>query len=575
MKKHLCLALAALAFAACDKETDPVGPVEKGEMEQSYLAVSLLADDMATRAAGDEYEDGDASERVVKNFYFFLFDEKGQPFEIDGKTNYKAVEINESENDFGNNKPTAPEGDTNETPNTPEGDENGENTDPEGGENNDPEGDENGERPSGEDAPNVSDIKDKVLVFENYKGEYPAKIVAVLNWTPATDAVYTLDALAEQLAGLKNTDDAFVMSNSVYASESSNPDAGKEAIKATPLSPANIAKSEEDALANPVQIYVERIAAKVTVNTTAENKYETGEVIGGKKVYAQVTGWDLHNAYNTSYLIKQIDPTWTGASVGFSWNDAAWFRSYWAKSPTTAFGADNKASFNTLTNAVGASDYCGENTYRTEGERTMVVVKAQLVDENGTSVEVASWYGHDYVGEEALRTVVANTLASQLYYMDGTEYKSIEPAHLMVKEADEHPNPDPDMKPYHVFFQLSTAGEAKEWYTYSTTEGFKVSTKEAVNVILGGVEPALLYKSGQTYYFTDIKHLPSTKPETQYGVVRNHVYKVNITSIAGLGTPVFDGNTQFVPVKPEDITTYVSAEVRVLSWRVVEHDYDI
>ena len=564
MKKHLCLALAAFAFAACDKETDPVGPVQNGEMEQSYMAVSLLADDMTTRAAGDEYEDGDPSERVVKNFYFFLFDEKGQPFEIDGKTNYKAVEINESENDFGNNKPTAPEGDENSDP-----------TDPEGGENNDPEGDENGDAPSGEDAPNVSDIKDKVLVFENYKGEYPAKIVAVLNWTPAINAVYTLDALAEQVAGLRNTDGAFVMSNSVYASESSNADAAKEAVKATPLSPANIAKNKEDALANPVQIYVERIAAKVTVNTTAENKYETGEVIGGKKVYAQVTGWDLHNAYDNSYLIKKIDPNWTGASVGFSWNDAAWFRSYWAISPTTAFDpVKNQVSYDKLTNAVGDSDYCGENTYNTN--RTQVVVKAQLVGENGASVEVASWYGHDYVGEEALRTVVANTLASQLYYMDGTGYKSIDPSHLMVKEADEpNPNPDADMKAYHVFFQLSTAGEAKEWYTYSTTEGFKVATKDAVNVILGGVEPALLYKGGQTYYFTDIKHLPSTVADTEYGVVRNHVYKVNINKISGLGTPVFDGNTQFVPVKPADITTYVSAEVRVLSWRVVEHDYDI
>lgn len=532
MKKHLLFALAALGFAACEKATDEGNSQQSGELEKSYVAVSLLADDMTTRAAGDVYENGEDFERTVKSLYFFLFNEAGAPFNIDGGVNYKAVTINENGPSPG---ATAPEG-----------------------------------------TPNVSDVKDKVLVFENYKGEYPAKIVAVLNWTPPTGAAsYSLDALAEQIIGLRNSDEAFVMSNSVYVSESSNTTADKEAIRATALSEANIAKSESDALANPVQIYVERIAAKVTVSTTPENKYDIGEEIDGTTVYSTVTGWDLYNEYDKSYLLKKIDPTWTGTSVGFTWNDPAWFRSYWAISPTTPFDADvNKVSYNSLTNTVGGNDYCGENTYNTNC--TKVIVKALLVDENSNPVEVATWYGNDYIGEEALRTVVANTLASQLYYMDGTEYKSIEPGHLMVKEANEtNPNTSADLKAYHVFFQLSAAGEAKEWYTYSATEGFNVATNNAINVILGGVEPALLYKGGQTYYYTDIKHLESQVEATKYGVVRNHVYKVNINSVDGFGTPVYDGNTQFDPEKPADITTYVSAEVRVLSWRVVEHAYDI
>ncbi len=528
------MSLAALGFVACEKGIDD-GNQQNGELEQSYVAVSLMADEMTTRtrAEGDLYDDGDASERVVKSLYFFLFDEAGQPFPIDENKNYKAVAVNEEGNAPGNTVP-APDG-----------------------------------------TPNVSDVKDKVLVFENYKGKYPSKIVAVLNWAPASDAAYSLDALADQLSGLRNADNAFVMSNAVYVSESSNAAADKEAIRATALSEANIAKSETDAKKNPVQIYVERIAAKVTVNTTSENKYDIGEEINGAKVYAKVTGWDLYNEYEQSYLLKKVNPNWTSSTVGFNWNDAAWFRSYWAISPTTSFDAEgNKVSYYSLTNTVGGNDYCGENTYNTNC--TKVVVKALLVGEDNQPVEVATWYGNDYVGEQALLTVVANTLASQLYYMDGTEYKSIEPGHLMVVEANEpNPNTSADMEAYHVFFQLSSDGEAKEWYTYSAAEGFKVSTKDAVNVILGGVEPALLYKGGQTYYYTDIKHLPSTVAETQYGVVRNHVYKVNIGSIAGFGTPVYNGNTKFDPEKPAEITTYVSAEVRVLSWRVVEHNYEL
>ena len=75
--------------------------------------------------------------------------------------------------------------------------------------------------------------------------------------------------------------------------------------------------------------------------------------------------------------MKQINPEWTDATVGFSWNDAAWFRSYWAISKNTAFNEENKLSYNELTNQVGASDYCGENTYNENC--TKVVVKAELV----------------------------------------------------------------------------------------------------------------------------------------------------------------------------------------------------
>ena len=535
MKRFLVLALAAIAFAACAEKNEENAPVLNGEMEQSYVAVTLLADDMSSRADGDVYEDGEDAERIVKSLYLFLFDSNGNAFPIDenGK-NYKAVSVNETGND-----PTSTGAD-------------------------------------GE--PNVSDVKNKVLVFKNYVGQYPAKMVAVINWAPTANAgAYSLNALAEQMLELKGVDNAFVMSNAVYAAESNNASAKKEAILATALTPANIAKDENSALANPVKIYVERIAAKVTVNTTAENLYDITEEVGDTKIYARVLGWELYNAYDKSYLLKKINPEWTDTTVGFSWNDAAWFRSYWAISPNPAFNEENKLSYNELTNQVGASDYCGENTYNENC--TKVVVKAELVQEVGDTyeaVEIANWYGNDYIGETTLRTVVANTLAAQLYYLDGTEYKSIHFDDLKVVEADEtNPNTQATLKSYHVFFQLSDAGAAKDWYTYSSAEGFEAATNDSVNVILGGVEPALLYKGGQTYYHTNIKHLPSTVEATQYGVVRNHVYKVNINSITGFGTPVFDPNTGFDPVTPADIETFVSAEVRILSWRVVSNNYDL
>lgn len=537
MKKYLFIALAALGFAACAEKAENNTPANNGEKEQSYIAVTLLADDMSSRADDGVYEEGDTDERIVKSLYFFLFDADGQPFDLGNGKNYKAVAVNPTGSD-----PTTPGADGYQ---------------------------------------NVSDVKNKVLVFNNYVGEYPAKIVAVINWEP-TGGPYSLDALAEQMLELQGVEDGFVMSNAVYAAESTNASANKEAIRATALTPANIAKREDLAMANPVKIYVERIAAKVTVNTNEKNLYDIGEEVDGTKIYARILGWELYNDYDKSFLLKQINPAWTDDEVGFSWNDSAWFRSYWAISPDAAFGPENKLSYDQLTNSVGSSDYCGENTYNDRKDCTKVMVKAELVKQVDTdtyeAVEIANWYGNDYLGEAALRTVVANSLASQLYYLEGAKYKSIHFDDLMVVEANE-PNPNTEasasLKSYHVFFQLSDAGKEKDWFTYSSTNGFVYTEDNNVNILLGGVEPALLYKGGKTYYHTDIKHLPSRVEDTQYGVVRNHVYKVNINSVTGFGTPVFNPNTAVDPITPDVIKTYVSAEIRILSWRVVEWGYEL
>ena len=116
----------------------------------------------------------------------------------------------------------------------------------------------------------------------------------------------------------------------------------------------------------------------------------------------------------------------------------------------------------------------------------------------------------------------------------------------------------------------------KEWFTYSSTEGYVAVSDDAVNARLAKVEPALIYKDGMTYYYTDIKHLGSAGSDAEYGVVRNHIYKVNITKMSGLGTPVFDSDIDFDdPDRPVDVNSYVAAEVRILSWRVVKNEYNV
>ena len=72
MKKYLFIALAAFAFAACEKAADESTSTQQGELEQSYVAITLTADPLNTRATGT-YEEGRNEERAVKSAYVFFF----------------------------------------------------------------------------------------------------------------------------------------------------------------------------------------------------------------------------------------------------------------------------------------------------------------------------------------------------------------------------------------------------------------------------------------------------------------------------------------------------------------------
>ena len=396
---------------------------------------------------------------------------------------------------------------------------------------------------------------------------------------------YTLSALYNTLAAIRNDNNHFVMSNSVYA------DMSGKAVYATPLTIANIAKSEEEAKAKPMEIYVERISAKVEVEANgdvagSEATYNIGASVGDVALYAKVLKWELHNDYNHSILLKHIYPErWgMGSEVGFLWNDPLRYRSYWAASYVGGFPADNHFNWADGYAPNAGVAYCGENTRPvvtdaegniTSNPRTKVVVKAQLVDDEGNPVEVAIWYGHRYNGAEAVRREIAKLLSAELYYLEDGEYRGISHADIKAVEGGKA-SVNADVKPYEVFFQLSDTALTKEWFRFSHEEGYVASTNDAVNARLAEVEPALIYKDGMTYYYTDIKHLGSAGSDSAYGVVRNHVYNVAISKIAGLGTPVFDGDINFeTPEQPVDESSYVAAQVRILSWKVVKNEYNI
>ena len=559
--------LASCAAILDDDKT----PVHSGEVETSYIAINLMATDPDTRAGeGDStdgteeptptYQAGTADERAVKTAYFFFF-QNGEPFPVTVTGSAVTAPATTGANFLSATLTSE-------------------------------------EEAASKDNVNVSDVKNVVLLLKNYKGEYPNQIIAVLNWVPE-DKPYEMEDLAKVVAIQTTMLDSngnkkyFVMSNAVYA------DAANQAVTATPLTYANIYTNEDDAKDNPVNIYVERIAAKVTVTAPADKKFDLKRDIlassGSEKAYAVLTGWELYNEFDKSYLLKQIDPAWDAVNkVGFNWNDPSFFRSYWAKSPDPDWGENNtfkwsggldfgsKTSVDAGTYASNTYVYCGENTTNVAAKRTKVILKARLVDKDNHVLELARWYGAEYLGEDDLLTAVASTLKNTYYSKttngDETTYTSIAQTDLksVVGGSEDVPN----VSATEVYFQLSDAGAAKTWCEYSSTNGYvELSDATVLNTKLKAVPSAVLYKGGKTYYFFDIKHLGAEGKDAEYGIVRNHIYNININSIGGYGSPVYSGTSNILtpeyPEVPENEGSFVSAKVNILSWRMVSQGVDI
>lgn len=550
MKKSFIWAFAALAFAACSNP-DMNGndaPVHSGEIEESYIAINLSASDI-TRADAAVFEDGTEAERAAHHADFFFFDGDGNAFPVtltDGTVTSPGVA-------GGVNHLHAATINFTEDSNT------------------------------GDD---ISDSSAAVLLLKTYKGEYPSQIVAVLNWSPDPNTAYSLNDLktAVDLYGTAGAANHFIMSNAVYAQ-------GTTEVYATPLTIDNIKSSETEANANPVTIYVERVAAKVSVKFNVNAKYDLSKTYiptdgtAAANVYAEILGWDLYRDNAQSYLLKDIDGTWTDDYIGFPWNNSPWYRSYWATSmpaPTNdkVYGdSPFEAPF-----TVDAAAYIGENTTGAP-TNTKVVIKAKLVNAAGNAVEIAHWNNVQYVGNEALRTAVANTLKNTYYAFDGANtYTGLEPDDLMCVAGGTDGAPA-GVEANEVYFQLSDTGDDKNWYKLVNGKFEPVATNinigadpnsiNAMNAALKGVASAVLYTEGETFYYVDIKHLGAPESVAEFGIVRNHAYNITINSIKGYGSPVYTG-TKFVdyPSTP-DQNTFVSAKINILSWRLVNQSVDI
>lgn len=575
-----------LTVASCSSEDVAGGDAQNGKGATSYLAVNIenVGSAPASRsyAKGDgTYEDGTDTESKINKVRFYFFNGDGTPYLLVNKdaTNEQSVNYLDQaviETD-------------------------------------------------GKDNDHTAEIKTKaVLVLNGETKAIPASVIAVINPdvldnTTLQSGTMTLSELRTSATGSKFHDDTngFVMSNSVYES------AGQD-VCSTPVANHVFATSDA-ALKQPVDIYVERVNAKVNAKidatyqrdgestpawTETEGKYqiEVGNIevttyaTGNTNatptntkypVYAVVQGWQLADANDKAEVCKQINTSWYAGQLGISpWTTSDYHRCFWSKSVPFTSGAqggvnqpvnpkfeDIKLSLSgdfsttpvyTLPNTpteVIANPTTSLNTL------TKLIVAAKLVykDKNGEyhPAQVCQYRGLTYLGEEAVKKQIVGGFAryfKKTTTKSGDVYKSIEASDIAFKTVVPGSPESSGVKNYEVVATLaSTVGDLY----VKNGETWTIASKDDINAALAKETAQVRSTDGATYYYTPIKHLGEAGKLGEYGIVRNHSYQVTIQNIKGFGTPVYDPKKEIDPMIPSDENTYLAASIKVLSWRVV------
>lgn len=575
MKKLFFGLFACASLCACSNDESGVIPDDTPKVftgDEAYINVRLADAGSLTRAQEGEFEYG-TNEQSVKNAFFYFYDADG-------------VFVAQGDVWTGGNASTT--------------------------------------NPAG----NIEFTGNNVVVLKELgRKNYPKYMVAVLN--KPTGFLYgnTLGEMQTVLAdgnaeGIyypstanNVTTDYFTMSTTSYT------EAGRSAYFVTEVKEENFLPepmTDINAIANTVTVYVERLAAKVTLNVSeqlvkdANGRYPIKATVAGEdnsagnddvaseELYVELLGWKLNATAKRSYMVKNIDATWANGDLGFTWNRPTDYRSHWGKSfnyalsgyPDNAAGVPANSEYlnyvdleNGLT-ALGAPAYCAENTNTSAvvtadfpSAVTSILLKAKVCDASGNALDLVRYNGvlfrHDSFLEYVLSVLKARNQHT-VWYENGKDAQGNTKYTQIGKE--------------YVKLENTGDGEVKAVFTNEleiplyAEDGSSCSEEiiDALNDDLAAASAgAVAYNGGLMYYNIPIEHLNNdaaengTVPEAKYGVVRNHHYVVTIDKLEKMGKGIFDGNEKIVPGDPNDDTYYVGAKINILSWKIVSQNVEL
>lgn len=423
-----------------------------------------------------------------------------------------------------------------------------------------------------------------------------------------TDFTGTFADLSKEDINTSLTKDNLMMSNAVIISKSGSADFSTE--KATTLTDVTdkIYATESEATSHPAaNIYVERLAAKVTLGNatgTSTNTVSVGSGGAAKTFTYSLEGWRLANVNTSSYLTRQYDNTWNGyksdatdfttaSHVDYDNNSYRFagisaiatgegYRTYWGKDANYDVDYSFTDGNAEPTLAGGASTYCYENTFNVAHqnvkETTCAIVKMKIAPYGytaGTFFTIDDNKGVVY-SVDAVKTAIGNKFLNdyEAKIKTSTDYYAGTTGTISVKNVE-----FADVAGLVDITKMTlTDGKTDKEVTAADLTTFKPTIK--VNE----------FKDGYAYYTILIKHFgdeltpwnPSTKTNAsypdpnseqnwlgRYGVLRNNWYQLEVTGVAAIGASTpgeLNVNNDDTP--DDNLKRYISCKINALSWAV-------
>lgn len=535
MKKlfYLPALAAALFFSSCSSD-EPAGSTN-GEVNENggYLAVNIMAagGSRATSSATD-FEDGTPTENEATKGLFLFYDDNGNPTQTPQLVNLEW-----------NNTPS--------------------------------------------NAPQIENISKAVVVVAGKT--QPTQMLVILNPGNLQLAGLNLETarnkVADYATGL-TTKGSFIMTNSAYALANNS-----TLVKSTSLKDAKFYESEEAATQgqDAVQVYVERVVAKIETSNTVNDLNisnsdvtlvpdEDGQNPTPIKIEPVVNGIEVANVATTSFLFKNINNLATWYSAWNEVNDFENKRCYWAGFPTDLKVANH--SWNDINGATNQkfTTYVQENT---QMERpTAIIIAATLTNTKTNEAQDLIRWSDNYYKPERFKSAIATFVQNGGFMVketvDGVEkLRSVKPEEVDYITDTQHEElvKAGKIEAYHT---VGCIADAAKTLAFVKADGTP-ATVEEINTHLQTLANRFLYwKGGKTYYYVNIEHFGDKTESIDFvtGVVRNHIYRLTLNSISGLGTPVFNPKEIINPQKPDDKIFRMRAQINILKWRIVNQTVD-
>lgn len=267
----------------------------------------------------------------------------------------------------------------------------------------------------------------------------------------------------------------------------------------------------EDAAKSPFGIKVERTVAKITYTGT-KTVFPINNSNGTLYAQIQLQEISLINTNNAYYNLRRVSDNNDGSNfvIGGAENDGFNYvvdPNFNQKAPGT--GMFGKTDYTAIKDS---KFYCLENTMTEEaqlnGVTTGAMFKARVTLDNQNFVTFYRYNGMLYTDAAKVKELVGGVPA------DFTE-------------------------------------SVENWSTYMVD----------------------YYKDGICYYPYWIKHVDNGNPESmgimEFGIVRNNVYKLAVSTISGIGAPT----DKIDPENPDETTeAYISVNVEVKEWTVRKNE---